>query len=609
MSGFIILILLLCFVSSWAVFNFIKLSNAMAEVLVENYRSVLAAENMITAIERQDSGVLLYLLNNKDFGQELIDTHHNEFMIWFGREEENITVPGEAEIVKKILDEYNVYLSMINKLKFTELTEGRDKATDYYNSDIYPNFVTIRNECKSLLEINHQTIIDRDKIAKTMAKKAIWSTILISVVSVLLGLVWGLYSSKFIVSPILQLTDKVRSIAQGDVNAKISIKTNDEIGILAQEFNIMTQHLKEYQNSNIAQLIMERRKSEAIVEEISDGLIMVDKDKKISIVNKAAEKIFNIDEHKVIGKHFLEVIKDNYIFPLLEKVMEGREFNDDVKTIEKIINGTKKYYTIEISKIEGEEKVVEGAVLLFGDVTHFKEIDEMKSDFVSTVSHEFRSPLTSIEMGIELLLESDVAKDGTKEKELMKAIDEESKRLKRLVNELLDLSRVESGKIVMNFESLDMADMVETAIKSFEIQAGEKGLKLNNMIKDRSVYRVTADADKILLVLSNLIANAIRYTAKGGLVQINAESKGNKVYIAVEDTGTGIPAKYHNIIFEKFTQVKNDGISVGGAGLGLAIVKEIIKVHGGRIWVESEEGKGSKFIFTLPMEKENACSI
>jgi len=413
-----------------------------------------------------------------------------------------------------------------------------------------------------------------------------------------------IYISGIVVGPILRLTDKVKSIAKGNLDETIDIKTDDEIGILASEFNNMTRHLKEYQNTNIDRLISERKKSETIVREIYDGVIVVDKDSKITLVNKAAEAILDKDESAIRGKHFLETIKDDTIYMILKAAL-GKESRDeeetDVTTISRILNGARKHYTVRATPIEGKESTVEGAVILLGDVTHFKEIDEMKSDFVSVVSHEFRTPLTSIQMGVGLLLESNLVKGGTREKDLLDVIDEDSKRLNRLVSELLDLTRIESGKVNMEFRKIDVARVISETVRSFELQAKEKEIELKKEIKAEKPINVYADSEKITWVLVNLISNAMRYTPRGGSISASVEPNGNKAYIAVKDTGIGIPQKYHEMIFDKFTQVKNDGVTAGGAGLGLAISKDIVKAHKGRIWVESEEGKGSKFIFTLPL--------
>jgi PAS domain S-box-containing protein len=604
LSGELIILLLIFLVSFWAISNFMDLNSALDRILVENYRSVLAAENMIGSIERQDSAALYYLLGSRDEGQKLFDKYHGEFMIWFGKEKDNITVPGEEELVSNIYLNYTSYLSEFDTIKSIYGSEGSNAAIKYYFDRVLPQVMSVRLLCKDLLEMNHKTITERNEIAENVANNAIWSTIAVSILAIAFGFCWNIYISGIVVGPILKLTDKVKSISEGNLGETIDIKTDDEIGILASEFNDMTKHLKEYQNINIDKLISERKKSETIVREIYDGIIVVDKDSKIALVNKAAEIILNKDENAIRGKHFLEVIKDDSIYMVLKAALERRsedEDETDVTMISRILGGVKKHYTVRATPIEGKEKTIEGAVILLGDVTHFKEIDEMKSDFVSVVSHEFRTPLTSIQMGVGLLLESKLVKDGTREKELLDVIDEDSKRLNRLVSELLDLTRIESGKIDMEFRRIDAVRIIVDAVQSFELQAEEKGIELKKEIKTKEPINIYADNDKVTWVLVNLISNAMRYTPQGGNITVSIEQNGNKAYIAVKDTGIGIHPKYHEKIFDKFTQVKNDGVTAGGAGLGLAISKDIVKAHKGRIWVESEESKGSTFIFTLPL--------
>lgn len=603
LSGELIVIFLIIFVSAWSITNFVRLSNSLEKILVENYKSVLAAENMIGSIERQDSSVLYYILGESEEGQKLFDKYQGEFMIWFGREKDNITVPGEKELVDEIDMGYANYLSGFEEVKKIYNSSGSKAAAAYYYSRLLPQFMSIRVFCQDLLEMNHKTITDRNSATEKVAVKAIWSTLVISVLSVLFGLLWNFYISGVVVSPILKLTEKVKSIAKGDLNEIIDIKTNDEIGVLAIEFNKMTRQIHEYQDKNIDKLVMERKKSETIVREIYDGVIVADWESKITLVNKAAETILNKGESELLGRHFLEVIKDDEIYKILKDKIDGKieEYDNEAITISRLVQGVKKYYTVRASRIEGKDGKVEGVVLLLGDVTHFKELDEMKSDFVSIVSHEFRTPLTSIQMGVGLLKESNLLKEGTKASELLNVIDEDSKRLNRLVSELLDLTRIESGKISMEFKPVDLDSIIDKAIKAFEIQASEKGITLEKENNGTANVKVIADSEKIIWVLVNLISNAFRYTPSGGSIKVSIENESNKAFVAVKDTGIGIPKKYHESIFEKFTQVKNDGVTAGGAGLGLALSKDIIKAHKGRIWVESEEGHGSKFIFTLPI--------
>ena len=603
-SGYFVLLLLIVMVGFWAIFNFVNLSDTLNQILSENYISVLAAENMIGSIERQDSSVLYYLLGQKDFSSRLFDEYHNEFMMWFGREKDNITIPGEEELVNRVEEEYKVFLAYFDEIKIINDEKGHDAAVDYYFSTLQPKFMQIRQICKQLLEMNHQTIVERNEIAKNVASKAVWSTVLVSFLAVLIGIIWNLITSQIIIGPILMLTEKVKGIAAGNLDEEININTNDEIGILATEFNRMTMHLKEYQNTNIDKIIAERKKSETIVREINDGIIVVDAQNKISLVNRAAEIILYKSESEIIGKHILEVIKNENIFKMTKEALEDKVIHvedSDIVTVSEIIEGAKKYYTVEVTKIEGKEGRIEGAVILLGDVNRFKELDEMKSEFVSIVSHEFRTPLTSIQMGVGLLQESELLKKDSKEKELLNIVDEDSKRLNRLVNELLDLTKIESGKINLIFSKIDIVSLVQDSVRPFELQAEGKNIKISvNNKGDQHIY-VYANYDKIMLVLVNLISNAMRYTPEGGSINLGVEKLVSKAYISIKDNGIGIPKKYQETIFEKFTQVKNDGVNAGGAGLGLALSKDIIKLHKGRIWVESEEGKGSKFIFALPV--------
>ena len=193
-----------------------------------------------------------------------------------------------------------------------------------------------------------------------------------------------------------------------------------------------------------------------------------------------------------------------------------------------MIDGVKKYFTVEVTKIEGKEGKMEGAVILLGDVTHFKELDEMKSDFVSIVSHEFRTPLTSIQMGVGLLQESELLKKDSKEKELLNIIDEDGKRLNRLVNELLDLTKIESGKVNMIFNKVDIMTLVRNSVKSFELQAEEKNINLSVNYKENQPVYVYADYKRIMLVIVNLISNAMRYTPSGGSIELKNRKTGQQ---------------------------------------------------------------------------------
>jgi len=317
----------------------------------------------------------------------------------------------------------------------------------------------------------------------------------------------------------------------------------------------------------------------------------------------------------VVGKRIedlsLLVVDDNEInlmlmediFEMIDKVRNTDDASAYKKYKDITLNTDDKtrHYRINARPIMDKEGDNVGVVTLMQDITKLKEIDHMKSAFVSTVSHEFRTPLTSISMAAGLLLDKTSGEINENQTELLEAIVEDNERLKSLVSDLLDLSRLESGKVTMDIESQSLNTIVEYAVKQFRIQAKDKNISLEVDVKD-VLPKVKADFNKISWVLTNLVGNALRYTPRdgSGKIILKAKETANKILVSVSDNGKGIPEEYQDRIFSKFIQVKNeDGTETGGTGLGLAISKEIINAHGGEIWVDSKLGKGSTFYFTL----------
>jgi NtrC-family two-component system sensor histidine kinase KinB len=249
--------------------------------------------------------------------------------------------------------------------------------------------------------------------------------------------------------------------------------------------------------------------------------------------------------------------------------------------------------------MHSEKGELSGIILLLLDITKLKEVDRLKSEFVMAASHELRTPLTSIEMSIGLLQEKSFQKLSKEENQLVAVIQEESKRLKSLVNNLLDLSRIEAGKMELEFEKVSVPIIFEKAIAILNPQADEKSIELSFHVAD-GLTSIKADFNKVTWILTNLIANALRYTEPGGYIRLSAEPVGSQVHISVEDNGSGIPYEYQSKIFEKFIQVKGDRHPTG-SGLGLAICKEIVRAHGGTIWVDSIPGEGTTFTFSIPI--------
>lgn len=596
---FILLLVVLMANSIWAVINFYGLRKSIDNIMDENYRSIIAAQNMIIALERQDSAELSYLF---ELNPEAVNTFkENEviFYEWYTRAGDNITEVGEKEILNNIKYLYSDYTQ-----GFYNLMQGAVKSDikSYYYETLFPLFEQVKDSCRELLTVNQNSMVELKDRAEITARKAAYSTLCISIGTILFGLLIAYYLTSKIVNPLHILIEKIKGIAEGDYTQKLNIKGDDEIAELANEFNTMAEKLRYYDLLNIKKLMQEKQKAEAIVESINDGVIVTDNDNKVLLMNKAAERVFNLKEKEVLGKHFLEVINNEKILSIINKV-KNRKSSDGYKKYSdfSLNEGSKKYYRINVVPILDKKGDNIGIVTLIQDITKLKEIDNMKSDFISKVSHEFRTPLTSVAMAVGLLLDKVPGKINKEQKELLHAIQQDEKRLADFVDELLDLSRIESGKIQMDLKPCRIKDIAERAVNPLKMQAEEKKIKIK-IDKTKDAPKVKADFNKIIWVFANLVGNAIRYTpADGsGLIEIKFKEVGKKILVSVSDNGKGISEDFQKVVFEKFVQVKDKNEpSEGGAGLGLAISKEIITAHGGDIWVKSELKKGSTFYFTL----------
>ncbi|ACB83849.1 ATP-binding protein [Natranaerobius thermophilus] len=598
-----LLLIVLAINSSWAVNNFQMLDDSIEAIMQANYRSVDAAQNMIVALERQDSAILTYLFEEDEDISQTFREHEREFMKWFTLADDNITEVDEPEIIENIDNSYAEFALEFNKLQNIQVEEGTDAARQHYYDQVFPKFEDAKDFTRRLLELNQNKMLELQGQAETRASNATKTTAIISILTVVTGTVLALYISGKITRPIRDLTKKMEKVSQGDYQQQLDIQGNDEIVKLADSFNTMAKQLNEYTKMNVSKLKREKQKAEAIVQSIGDGIIVTNEDNKIILVNKAAEDVFDIREKEVIDTHFLEALNNQEIFDLIKKSKdESQLYYKSYTDISMIKDGDTNYYRIIVNPIKAKDSKTMGVITLIQDITKLKKVDELKSQFVSTVSHEFRTPLTSINMSIGLLLDKIPGDINDDQKELLQVIQEDSERLNRLVNELLDLSRIESGKMQMDFDYYDIKNIIQHAVKPLRIQAEEKNIQIKINVSD-NLPKVRADHTKIGWVVSNLVGNALRYTPTDGTGVINIETKqtANKIVTSVTDNGSGISEEYQKIIFDKFLQVNGGESTQGGAGLGLAISREIVRAHGGDMWVDSELGEGSTFYFTLNM--------
>jgi len=389
--------------------------------------------------------------------------------------------------------------------------------------------------------------------------------------------------------PIREIINYLDKISETDSEQRIGIFADNEIAKLAEAITNTVNKLKE----KINEQKKENSQTQAILNSMVEGVIAIDKNKKIISINPAITKTFDVTKENTEGKPFLEVIRNDDIFEVITGVLKKGEF------ITKELNllwPIHKILKISASPIF-ENGEINGCVMLIYDITEVRKLESMRSQFVANVSHELKTPLTSIKGFAETLLEGAID-DKENSRHFVKIIHEHAERLNDIINELLDLSQIESGKINLEFENLAAKALVNNVCMGFETKLKEKNIIFTNTLPDNLL--IAADAKKIKLVLNNLIDNAIKFNKDNGFIKVSAEELSDEIKIIVEDSGIGIPQKDIDRIFERFYRVdKGRSRDLGGTGLGLSIAKHIIELHKGTIGAESTEGTGSKFWFSL----------
>jgi two-component system, NtrC family, sensor histidine kinase KinB len=608
-------ILLLLVVCIGAIVGLYRLGQASDAILQENYRSILAAENMAAAIERQNSAVLASLFGYEPqeaatFGAATFESAQIDFFLWLNRAKDNVTIAAEPATLATIETTYLVYLQAQNELRLLQAADAQ-QALAYYYETVFPLHQQVRTAANDLRDINQHEMTVAAARAQRLSRQAILFMTVLGATAVFIGLLFSLLLTNYLARPLQAMTAATERIAAGDYDVTLDIQTDDELGHLAAKIGEMSQKLKSFHELNVGKLLAEKQRSEAILSSISDGVILVDHNLIIQAINPKAAEIFSGSYSQTTGRHLFDVIENPELYERIRQVTDNQSNGASQTAVENaaaltLTRGeTVHHYHCAITPVKTERNQILGVVLLLQDVTKLVELDRLKSDFIMTASHELRTPLTGMAMSIGLLNEQVAAQLGEKERELLRAAQTDVERLRALVDNLLDLSKLESGRISMELEAVDMAQLVENVVDLLRSQAAEKEIELTWQLP-AGTPPVLADANKIVWVLTNLAANALRYTSPQGHIHISGEARRNTLYLSVKDDGAGIPLEYQSKIFDKFVQVKGaaalgGAAARGGAGLGLAISKEIIKAHKGAIWVTSTPGEGSVFTFTLPL--------
>ncbi|SPD73205.1 conserved hypothetical protein [uncultured Desulfobacterium sp.] len=575
------------------------LGRAIDVILKENYRSVVACQDMKESIERMDSGVLFTLAGNEAEGNRLIEAYSPRFRAALDVELNNITLPSEQKRAERIKALFEEYLKSIPGVTQTSLP-SQALHTNYF-STLLPLFLEIKKEAQEIMLMNQNNMSEANNAARRLAAAAHRRMLMAIMFSAFLALLFSYLAQRWILKPINRLTESTKEIRRGNLDLVLEAGSRDEIGMLSESFNEMTSALRQLRKEDMANLMRTRMATQEVFKALPSAVAVLDLEGRVEVSTEAADRYFGLRPGVIA-----EDLGYEWLSPLIQKALdENRIIESDTKSnyVQQFINNREYFFQPMAVPITVGDKGMEptGVALILKDVTLVREQQELKSGVLSTVSHQLKTPLTSLRMSIHLLLEEKVGALNEKQIELLVAAREDSERLVGILDNILDLNRIESGRSYVSPESVSPQALVRDAIEPFLAEARDKSVKIANAVPD-DLPDVMADIEKIRHVFANLLSNAIRFTSPGGSVTIGAYSESNHLVFFVEDTGSGIPAQYINRLFEPFYRVPGQD-EKSGVGLGLAIVKEIIQSHGGEVSAESEIGKGSAFRFTLPLKE------
>ena len=581
----------------WAIVMFLRLGGNIDVILRENYQSVLAAQNMKEALERMDSSLLFAIGGEEARGREQLAESRLLFDKNFEAERNNITIhPREDQLVSELTTLREKYMKLTER--FFAATPG--ERTRLYFTEALPTFNRIKDRADDVLNLNQSNMEAMDHQARSAATRSIQWMVLALIGSAAVATLIAVLLSRSLLVPIRGVTRAARSMARGDLEQVVPVVSRDELGELAAAFNSMASTIREYNNAGTARLVRAQKTAQATIDSFPDPVVVVDPAGSVERANPAARRL--LGAAPVAGATVPWVPPPSLKAPLAAILSGEHDFLPT--SFEHAIclrdDGQERFLLPRVLAIRDEVDNLLGAAVVMSDVTRFRMLDQLKSDMVSTVSHELKTPLTSIQMAVHLLLEEVVGPLSAKQTELLLAARQDSDRLLAMVNDLLDLTRIEQGRVKLDLKPVAAADLVGEAVENFATLARDSGVSLKAAV-GFGLPPVLVDRERVAHVFDNLISNAVAHTERGGEIRVEAKVEPGRVRFDVKDTGEGIAAEYLPRLFERFFRVPGSRARQG-AGLGLAITREIVEAHGGAIDVESAPGQGSTFTFTLPSD-------
>ena len=539
----------------FGIFYITKLKDDATKIIQNNHESLVYANHMLQA------------LNQISTDSIALSTFEKNLKL----QESNITEPGEREATESLRNYYEQF------------------KKSRYNTEIRSR---LSNSILLVSEINQHAILRKNEIAQNTAENAI---VVLTILFTLLTLVTFTFVINFpdvISKPIRALSEGISAIADKQYDKRIHLEQKDEFGDLANAFNTMAEKLDAYEHSNIAKITFEKSRIETIINQMKDGIIGLDEKRNILFFNIVAENLLGLNEKEIIGNYAPDIALKNDLMRILLVT------DNEQKELKIYADNKESYFNKDVFSVTNGEKMI-GQVIVLRNITPFHELNEAKTNFIATVSHELKTPLASIKMSASLLTNEKVGQFNEDQKELIHSIVDDADRLLKITGELLNMSQVETGNIQLKLQPVIPQQFIDNALSTIQFQAQQKRIKLQ-IDEYQKLPKVMADQEKTSWVLINLLTNAIKYSAENGQIHLGYSINDTSLEIFVQDYGRGIEEKYLPKIFDRYFKVPGTHERTG-TGLGLAISKEFIEAQKGLLKVTSSIGEGSYFSFSLPL--------
>ena len=569
-----------------------RLATDSGKIIKDNYASLGYIREMQKALDKMQSlkrtslsriapDSLLSLSKDKKQAREMFEKN-------LTLQQKNITEAGEKEMVEEVSTLYNNYLGLFS-----------DANPDL--NDLESRYILLNEKLNDILNINMGAMNVKNTKAKDTAERAIFYISVVGALTIIFALLLAFNFPGYIANPLIEIKDKIKEIANKNYDQRLTYKSNDELGELAAAFNIMAGKLSEYEQSNVKEIQLEKTRIESIVKNLDEGIILLDKEKKIKVINPAALILLKLSNQETLEKYAPDIaIKNDLMRELIKNLNDESAANGNILKLP--FRNEENYFKKEIFRVEKEKgKVIEtaGYIISIRNITEFKKLDLAKTNFIAIISHELKTPIASINLSLKLLNDERIGKLNEEQTKLVGSVKDETLRLSRITGELLDISQVETGNIKLNIEEVNAEDIIKYSLEVIKPHVIEKNIQLIPTVS-KNLPALRADLEKTVWVMTNLLANAVRYSPENGVIRIELHHSLKDLQFSVEDTGPGIEPENTEKIFKRFVQL-GEKRQKEGVGLGLAISKEFIEKQGGKIWVQSQPGVGSKFIFTLPV--------